>query len=165
MLRDVSNEIVLPYLAFKNKIVSSLDIPRENLIALRENVRKDMRTTTRYNDIRRHRLLDEKPIDFLVQENWKNRQKYSKNLQKKQQTESVILFERSSSEFNDYRSNKIPSNIENSGIVFMTNDVKPQVENEKIVSNVGGKPSKEQLEFIFEKLKKDVNIQNVFFNY
>ncbi|XP_043476733.1 uncharacterized protein LOC122507857 [Leptopilina heterotoma] len=154
-LRDVSNEIVLPYLAFKNKIVSSLDIPRENLIALRENVRKDMRTA-RYNDVRRHHLLEEKPIDLLLQENLRNRQKYSKNFTKKQQTENVIFYEKSSSKFNDYSCKIIPPNIENSGIVFMTDDVKPQIENEKNVSNIGGKPSKEQLEFIYEKLKKDL---------
>lgn len=112
----------------------------------------------KYKDLRRHHLSNVKSIDFLLEENWRIRQKFSKITRKHNKDGNVILYDKFSIINNDLHINKIISpDKNNSEIVFMSGGNNLQTENEKNVSNVNETPSQEKLEIIFNKLKKEVN--------
>lgn len=115
----------------------------------------------KYKDTRRHHLPDVEPID-LFEENWKSTHKFSKTTQKQHKDGNEILFKKFPITNEDYITEIISPVEKNSGIVFMSQGTNLQAECQNNVSNTNQKASKEQLEVIFQQLKKDVIFFNLF---
>ena len=147
------------FLSFENQSISSLD---NSAIALKKNDQKEDRITKfkEFRELQRFHMPFSvvKPIDTSFEDKWRNiRQKVATRKQHSKYVQEVH-FKSSPFTINDYALNQmIPPNIENTTVLLTNGGLNLQAENKNEVSQgVGGKPSQEQLESIYNNLREEV---------
>lgn len=143
--------------SFKNQSISSLDFLKRNQISSKKNDQKEVKLTKSKVFQRFNMPLSEiKHANLSMEDNWRNsRQKtwakkqYS-NVQENHFQELCFPME-------NHVKQMVPPDIENSCKVLMDGVVKTQAKNEKEAPpGISGKPTQEQLEFIFNNLKAEL---------